>query len=99
MSIFGVHQKIFKEMEDKLTCVLSADIMVNPVRIKCSAGHSFEKAWIEQHFQTSNKCPLCREEITEKTLTVNRDLMDFLESYRRLKLERSSSLQERVEPI
>ena len=59
--------------EVDFNCAVCLEIMVEPITLPC--GHNFCYSCLDQYFNESNTCPLCRGEIKhDVVMKVNKDL-------------------------
>ncbi|XP_078272282.1 zinc-binding protein A33-like [Rhinoraja longicauda] len=77
-----------ESLTEEAVCPICLDFFTDPVILEC--GHNFCRSCITQSWDREgrNSCPECREDITDRTLRVNRALARLAEKARTLSLNR-----------
>ncbi|XP_072094781.1 zinc-binding protein A33-like [Mobula birostris] len=75
-----------ESLTEEAICPICLDFFTDPVTLQC--GHNFCRSCITQYWKREerNSCPECREVFADRTLRVNRALVNLAEKARNLNL-------------
>ncbi|XP_078271766.1 E3 ubiquitin-protein ligase TRIM17-like [Rhinoraja longicauda] len=75
-----------QSLTEEAICPVCLDFFTDPVTLEC--GHNFCRSCITQSWDREgrNSCPVCREDIADRALKVNRALASITETARALSL-------------
>ena len=71
-------------LQANLECPILLTLFVEPISMPC-CGRAISREAVVQHFETDDRCPLCRAQLSDfdpETATLNRDLNDMVELVR-----------------
>lgn len=66
-----------ENLSTDMICPISQDLMLNPVKTKCS--HTFDKDYLCKWLSKNNSCPICRSRIDTNDLIIDNNILKKLE--------------------